>query len=258
MDYEQRAEAHQQAMRTRGASVHRTCTRLTLSSAFLAGNVADFQEAIQQAPVISLKSFDRAPAQSTEEANARRQSMTIARRLFNAAASASTLVEHSRRAASLLTEDSARATWATIKQEDAVSAPIVQFVHGLRNYLVHVDTPPVFLRTAFDGNRSCVRIASNELLKWTKWSASARNFLAATQSIDIAQVMSAYLITSDGLCSRLLELLMVDRSKDLADFYTEIDRIDKSAAMEGLQRVHRVTRRFVEISGIDALARARQ
>lgn len=74
--------------------------------------------------------------------------------------------------------------------------PVVQFVHGLRNYLIHKKAPSIFTTLFFESGKkpiNLVLLAKEELLKSGVLNRHAKKYLhESSQEIDLLEVVSQY------------------------------------------------------------------
>ena len=127
----------------------------------------------------------------------------INRFVHNFAASAMTLVEHTRN----FMREHYEGTAIKIAYDDRIiatfaSEPVVQFVQNLRNYFVHKGLPnsEMFIEFQSGGDFSGagtletgVRYKSGAFLEWDGWNAPAKNYIdSAGEYIDIHAFADAY------------------------------------------------------------------
>jgi hypothetical protein len=114
----------------------------------------------------------------------------VQRLLHNFVASANTLVEHSRAMYVELYEehDLFRDYQAEVARRFA-SAPLIQFVHNLRNVTLHARLPAVF----YDFMTRRLALRKSHLLLSDRWTAPAKLYLAsAPEQIDLSDVVETY------------------------------------------------------------------
>src|ERR1051325_5348715 len=122
----------------------------------------------------------------------------VVRRLHNFVASAVTLVEHTRIIArELYTETEFMNEYDQQIAERFVNNPIVQFVHKLRNYILHRDLPVTSAQFTFDANatevNNSVVIDIEELRKWDGWNPVSRKFIEhAARDEKLEDIVKSY------------------------------------------------------------------
>jgi hypothetical protein len=117
----------------------------------------------------------------------------VTRLLHNFVASAKTLVEHTR----IIARDMYESTefWKEYESEIArrfTSNPLVQFVHDLRNYILHRDLPVTFasLTTEHD---SLLKISIHTLREWNGWRGLSRQYVNSIGDDEkIEDIVGAY------------------------------------------------------------------
>ena len=77
------------------------------------------------------------------------------------------------------------------------SNPLVQFVHKLREYCLHYESPPVFSTMSLElepsGGEIRLMLNKSELEQWNSWKQDAKKFLAEQKtSIDLVEVVDGY------------------------------------------------------------------
>lgn len=137
----------------------------------------------------------------------------LRRRLHNYAASAGSLVDHTRRLVSRYETDTEfRRNYE--HQKDAVAAaPVTAFFNDLRNFILHRRLPFLGHRMSFSGPaaddqyfESTVTIGAAGLLEWDGWSAAARDYIRAAPDgeINLLEAMEAHGQIIRGLYGWLL------------------------------------------------------
>jgi len=127
----------------------------------------------------------------------------ISRFVHNFAASAMTLVEHTRNFVREHYEDTAiKIAYDRRVEATFASEPVVQFVQNLRNYFVHKGLPDseMFIDFQSTGDSSGagtletgVRYKTATFLEWDGWNAPAKHYIeSAGEYIDIHAVADAY------------------------------------------------------------------
>lgn len=139
-----------------------------------------------------------------EEAN-RQVHREVGRHMHNFLAASKTLIDHTRQFIADNYDDTpVEVAYKTRVKTTFASNPVAKFVQDLRNYMLHKGLPPshMFLsyRRAAEENgesgklRSGVQYKVDELLKWNRWSAPAREYLEqATLGLNIEQFVGEYL-----------------------------------------------------------------
>ena len=140
---------------------------------------------------------------STENKEAGRQAhREINRRMHNFVASAKSLVDHTRvfmnknyKNSTILEEYNKKIS------KELSSNPIVQFIHDIRNYILHKELPPSRMffeaKPANDGSghifSTGVYFDVNDLLSWNKWNTHSLNYIKKhNDKIHIKDVCSKY------------------------------------------------------------------
>jgi hypothetical protein len=117
----------------------------------------------------------------------------VMRQLHNFAAGAKTLVEHTR----ILAREMYEGTDFLEEYEAEVTRrftlnPMVQFVHKLRDYILHRDLPVTSanLTSKFD---SSLRISIREMRAWRSWTGLSRQYVDTAQDEEkIEDIVTAY------------------------------------------------------------------
>ncbi len=122
----------------------------------------------------------------------------VDRLLHNFVAAAATLADHTRNVWKdhQPADASVREEYVSRTKETFV-APLPQFVKGLRNYTLHRRLPIAQGQLSWERGMAAplsrIAIVRDDLLKWRKWTAGAREFLAAAPAeIDIAELVERY------------------------------------------------------------------
>jgi hypothetical protein len=117
----------------------------------------------------------------------------VTRLFHNFVAGAKTLVDHTRNIATQLYENTH--FWQVYQSEVDrcfTSNPVIQFVHGLRNYILHKDLPltSASLSSSFE---TAVRINIVILREWDRWKPVAREYLeTCADNEKIENIASTY------------------------------------------------------------------
>lgn len=101
------------------------------------------------------------------------------RMLHNYIASASSLVDHSRRFIRKYSGSDFGKEYDK-KREAVAATPEHCFLKDLRNYLMHVGIPPIgyTITISRDGKETFIaQLTSSKLLEWDKWSKTARSYI---------------------------------------------------------------------------------
>jgi hypothetical protein len=121
--------------------------------------------------------------------------LEIARQIHNFVAASKTVVDQSRRVIEkrYIGTDFQSEYEARITQELLESGPI-QFVHDLRNFILHRSIPPV--AAVLDLNKISHRLILDvpQLQKWKGWCNVSKDYLANTnEGVDLADTVNAYM-----------------------------------------------------------------
>lgn len=135
----------------------------------------------------------------------------VTRLLHNFVASAKTLVEHTRIIARGMYESTE--FWKEYESQIAqqfTSNPLVQFVHELRNYILHRDLPVTFASLT-PKHESLLKISIQTLREWDGWRVVSRQYMnTASEDEKIEDIVRAYTNTiinfHDWFNDRQLEL----------------------------------------------------
>lgn len=145
-------------------------------------------------------------------------------RLHNEMASAGSLVDHTRRLARHCETNFPDfvAEYRKLNTHVAEMNEAV-FLSGLRNYLLHVDVPPVVQTlniSTVDGSQAqehIIQLSAKRLLEWNNWSSRARHYLESFPDRNgpaIGADVAAYANAMDELYKWLFEQRQVLRSAE--------------------------------------------
>jgi hypothetical protein len=165
------------------------------------------------------------------------------RHVHNFAASALTLVEHTR--GFMRKHYDGTQLLTTYEQEAARvfgNSPVAQFVQGLRNYMVHRGLPKSQMFLTFnahpdgDGSgttRTGVRYSTASLLEWDGWKAVARAYLTqAGEDLNIQDVAQEYLTLVNQFKNWLDGQLEAHHRRDLEELLELQSQLSEAQAIE--------------------------
>lgn len=116
----------------------------------------------------------------------------VTRQLHNFVAGAKTFVDHTRIIAKELYENTEFWTeYETQVKQQFVLNPLVQFVHDLRNYILHRDLPLAFASLTFEINWS-LRISLKDMRKWKEWKPLSKQYINSKDDELIEYVINDY------------------------------------------------------------------
>ena len=117
----------------------------------------------------------------------------VTRQLHNFVAAAKTLVEHTRIIMRELYEDTE--FWKEYESEISqrfTLNPLVQFVHKLRDYMLHRDNPVTSANLSFEFDSS-LRISIKEMRAWDSWTSLSRQYVnTANDEVKIEDIVVSY------------------------------------------------------------------
>lgn len=171
------------------------------------------------------------------------------RRVHNFVSSALSLVAHTR--ALMRRTYSGTELLATYERQVTATfaeSPVVQFVHGLRNYVLHVELPDssMFLNftsdpDAADGSGTIetgVHYDTAPLLQWDGWNSIARVYLEQTgEHLDLHEVAQEYVTIVDQFHGWLDAILLAHHQSDLQELSGLQAKLQELGSTEGLSPV---------------------
>lgn len=125
----------------------------------------------------------------------------IVRRLHNFVAAAKTLVDHTRIIANeLYVEKDFLLVYEKEVKERFVDNPLVQFVHNLRNYILHVGLPVALITYSLDGEtgemNNSITVDIEKLRAWKGWTGVSRRYVdEAKRNEELEQIIKTYTAT---------------------------------------------------------------
>lgn len=189
-DYMHLVEAYRT---TEGHRIYWLVQSISVSFGVFAENERELAHKLQEhSSIASLRDFSG--PQNREKAQA--EFREIIRLLQNYAASAKSLVEHTRRIARKILRNEHLVTYQRRVDQDFKDDALVGFVHDLRNYMLHYSHPPVNRTIRFEqthGDSVGIELDVSELQQWNDWSPRGREYLEAQAGrVDLARVLSQY------------------------------------------------------------------
>lgn len=164
-------------------------------------------ESPQSDPKLAIQLFDQDPEQVLK----REFHRELLRHLVNYLATVSTLVDHSRNLMRRYKNSNPNLVEEyDVRMSKTITLPVVFFVQGLRNYLLHNRMPSVVVQMSFTSEQQdtqfTVRLDTEKLYEWGKWKNDARTYMNGKVSIAVRDAVIEYTDAIEALYDWLFSM----------------------------------------------------
>lgn len=222
----ERAEAYRAVMESAGLSFVNRAHARSFSLNILRMNALELLEAVRrvQDPETGLRLMGQTDREAGTQAH-----RELSRHIHNFAASANSLVDHTRVFLKAHYKGSEVQTQFGLSVSATIArTPAIKFVHDLRNYMVHRALPDtqMFFEMRQDPDHpeaglqtfSGIRISTASLLEWDGWTADSKRYLSGVgEYVEIDALVDIYLTEINALQIGLDQALEDHHAQDLVE-----------------------------------------